>query len=96
MTLDEDLRQEICSTAVRLMREIGYTTAGTVEFIFDSITRKFYFLEVNTRLQVEHGITELITGLDIVGIMLDVVVGKKTAVQAIRYPSEQVSAGGSS
>lgn len=76
-TLDEDLRQEICFTAVRLMREIGYTTAGTVEFIFDSSTRKFYFLEVNTRLQVEHGITELITGLDIVGIMLDVVVGKK-------------------
>ncbi|MBI5214096.1 MAG: ATP-grasp domain-containing protein [Nitrospirae bacterium] len=76
-TLDEDLRQEICFTAVRLMREIGYTTAGTVEFIFDSSTRKFYFLEVNTRLQVEHGITELITGLDIVGIMLDVVTGKK-------------------
>jgi len=76
-TLDDDLRQEICFTAVRLMREIGYTTAGTVEFIFDSSTRKFYFLEVNTRLQVEHGITELITGLDIVGIMLDVVMGKK-------------------
>ncbi len=76
-TVDDDLRQEICYTAVRLMREIGYTTAGTVEFIFDSSTRKFYFLEVNTRLQVEHGITELITGLDIVGIMLDVVTGKK-------------------
>lgn len=76
-TLDEDLRQEICFTAVRLMREIGYTTAGTVEFIFDSSTKKFYFLEVNTRLQVEHGVTELITGLDIVGIMLDVVMGKK-------------------
>lgn len=76
-SLDEDLRQEICFTAVRLMREIGYTTAGTVEFIFDSTTKKFYFLEVNTRLQVEHGITELITGLDIVGIMLDVVMGKK-------------------
>ena len=76
-SLDEDLRQEICYTAVRLMREIGYTTAGTVEFIFDSYTRKFYFLEVNTRLQVEHGITELITGVDIVGIMLDVAMGKK-------------------
>jgi acetyl/propionyl-CoA carboxylase alpha subunit len=76
-SLDDDLRQEICYTAVRLMREIGYTTAGTVEFIFDSSTRKYYFLEVNTRLQVEHGITELITGLDIVGIMLDVARGKK-------------------
>ena len=76
-TLDEGLRQEICFTATRLMREIGYTTAGTVEFIFDSVTRKFYFLEVNTRLQVEHGITELITGIDIVSVMLDVAIGKK-------------------
>lgn len=76
-TIDEDLREEICFTAIRLMREIGYTSAGTVEFIFDSSTKKYYFLEVNTRLQVEHGITELITGLDIVGIMIDVASGKK-------------------
>jgi len=75
-SLDDGLRQEICYTATRLMREIGYTTAGTVEFIFDAPTKKFYFLEVNTRLQVEHGITELITGLDIVGIMLDVAMGR--------------------
>ena len=76
-TLDDELREEICTTATRLMREIGYTSAGTVEFLFDSATRKFYFLEVNTRLQVEHGITELIMGLDIVGIMLDMAMGKK-------------------
>jgi acetyl-CoA carboxylase biotin carboxylase subunit/propionyl-CoA carboxylase alpha chain len=76
-SLDDGLRQEICSSATRLMSEIGYTSAGTVEYIFDSTTRKFYFLEVNTRLQVEHGITELITGLDIVGIMIDVALGKK-------------------
>ncbi len=76
-SIDDDLRREICFTATRLMREIGYTSAGTVEFIFDSSTRKYYFLEVNTRLQVEHGITELITGLDIVGIMIDVAMGKK-------------------
>jgi acetyl-CoA carboxylase biotin carboxylase subunit/propionyl-CoA carboxylase alpha chain len=76
-SLDDSLRQEICFSATRLMREIGYTSAGTVEYIFDSTTKKFYFLEVNTRLQVEHGITELITGLDIVGIMIDVALGKK-------------------
>jgi acetyl/propionyl-CoA carboxylase alpha subunit len=76
-SLDEKLRDEICSTAAQLMQEIGYVTAGTVEYIFDSATRKFYFLEVNTRLQVEHGITELITGLDIVGIMIDTALGKK-------------------
>jgi len=76
-SITEDLRKEICFTATRLMREIGYTTAGTVEFLFDSATQKFYFLEVNTRLQVEHGITELITGVDIVGVMIDVAQGQK-------------------
>lgn len=76
-SIDDDLRNEICFTATRLMREIGYTTAGTVEFLFDSATQKYYFLEVNTRLQVEHGITELITGVDIVGIMIDVAMGRK-------------------
>jgi acetyl/propionyl-CoA carboxylase alpha subunit len=92
-SLDDGLRQEICSSATRLMREIGYTSAGTVEYIFDSATRKFYFLEVNTRLQVEHGITELITGLDIVGIMIDVALGKKlpfkqTAIRPNRWALE--------
>jgi acetyl/propionyl-CoA carboxylase alpha subunit len=76
-SIDDDIRKEICFTAIRLMREIGYTSAGTVEYIFDSSTKKYYFLEVNTRLQVEHGITELITGADIVGIMIDVAMGKK-------------------
>jgi acetyl-CoA carboxylase biotin carboxylase subunit/propionyl-CoA carboxylase alpha chain len=78
-SLSAELRREICHKAVKLMKEIGYTSAGTVEFLFDSTTQKYYFLEVNTRLQVEHGITELITGLDIVGIMIDVAMGKRLA-----------------
>ncbi len=82
-TLENDLRQEICVTAARLMRRIGYTSAGTVEFIFDPETQSFYFLEVNTRLQVEHGITELITGLDIVSLMLDVAEGKPLPIQQL-------------
>lgn len=82
-TLENDLRQEICVTAARLMRRIGYTSAGTVEFLFDPATQSFYFLEVNTRLQVEHGITELITGLDIVGIMLDVAEGKPLPIKQL-------------
>ncbi len=87
-SLTDDLRNEICFTATRLMREIGYRTAGTVEFIFDSATKKFYFLEVNTRLQVEHGITELITGLDIVGLMMDIAMGKKLPLkQADIHPN---------
>ncbi len=76
-SLTPDLRQEICLSAVRLMREIDYTSAGTVEFVFDPRAKKYYFLEVNTRLQVEHGITELATGVDIVGLMIDVAMGKK-------------------
>ena len=75
-TLDENLRQEICFNAVRIMRKIGYTSTGTVEFLYDVHTKEFYFLEVNTRLQVEHGITELITGLDIVSLTIDIAMNK--------------------
>lgn len=75
-SLSEDLRQEICGKAVALMREIDYQSAGTVEFIFDQSAGSYYFLEVNTRLQVEHGLTELTTGYDLVGLMLDVAEGK--------------------
>ncbi|NLZ93954.1 MAG: ATP-grasp domain-containing protein [Firmicutes bacterium] len=78
-TLTPELREKICQSAVKLMKSIGYSSAGTVEFLFDSVTKKYYFLEVNTRLQVEHGITELITGLDIVRVMIDVARGKKLA-----------------
>lgn len=92
-TLDDHLREELYQTAIRLMRKINYTSAGTVEFLFDQEAKKFYFLEVNTRLQVEHGITELITGLDIVRIMLDVAMGKKLPfkqpdIKANRYALE--------
>lgn len=76
-TLEDKLREELYQTAIRLMRKINYTSAGTVEFLYDQDAKEFYFLEVNTRLQVEHGITELITGLDIVALMLDVAMGKK-------------------
>ncbi|HID98111.1 MAG TPA: ATP-grasp domain-containing protein [Thermodesulfobacteriaceae bacterium] len=76
-SITHDIREEICFTAVRLMREIGYSSAGTVEFIYDSDKKKFYFLEVNTRLQVEHGITELITGLDLVDVMINVAEDKQ-------------------
>lgn len=76
-SLDDGLREKLFQTAIRLMRKINYTSAGTVEFLFDQKTKEFYFIVVNTRLQVEHGITELITGLDIVRVMLDVAEGKK-------------------
>jgi acetyl-CoA carboxylase biotin carboxylase subunit len=63
--LDPGLRREMGETAVRAMRAAGYTNAGTVEFLLDK-DRRFYFLEVNARLQVEHPVTELVTGVDLV------------------------------
>ncbi len=70
-----DLRAELCRAAVAAGRAIGYVGAGTVEFVLDASGR-FYFLEVNTRLQVEHPVTELITGLDLVRLQLEIASGQ--------------------
>jgi urea carboxylase len=64
------IRQALADSAVRLGRAVNYQSAGTVEYIFDATTGEFYFLEVNTRLQVEHGVTEEVTGIDLVEWMV--------------------------
>ncbi|MGH7823610.1 MAG: acetyl-CoA carboxylase biotin carboxylase subunit [Candidatus Binatia bacterium] len=68
--LSQDVRGKICGAAATLARAIGYRNAGTIEFIFDNDTRDFYFLEMNTRIQVEHPVTEMITGVDLVAQQL--------------------------
>ncbi|MBI3043407.1 MAG: acetyl-CoA carboxylase biotin carboxylase subunit [Betaproteobacteria bacterium] len=73
--LDERLRARIADAAVRLLRHAGYVSAGTVEFILDADTREFYFLEVNTRIQVEHPVTEMVTGADIVAEQIRIAEG---------------------
>jgi urea carboxylase len=68
--LSEATRQALQDTAVRLARAVNYRSAGTVEYVLDADTGAFYFLEVNTRLQVEHGVTEQVFGVDLVAWML--------------------------
>ncbi|MDR7149815.1 urea carboxylase [Hydrogenophaga palleronii] len=74
--LSDEQRQALHTTAVRLAQAVNYRSAGTVEFVYDAVGHQFYFLEVNTRLQVEHGVTEQVTGVDLVAWMVKLAAGK--------------------
>ncbi|RCJ03746.1 ATP-grasp domain-containing protein, partial [Cupriavidus necator] len=73
--LDDAGRAALCESALRLMRAVGYTHAGTVEFLMDADSGQFYFIEVNPRIQVEHTVTEMVTGIDIVKAQIRVTEG---------------------
>lgn len=77
--LSQAQREEVCELAVRLCREVAYECAGTVEFLQDMDTEKFYFIEVNPRVQVEHTVTEEVTGIDIVRAQILIEEGKTLA-----------------
>jgi acetyl-CoA carboxylase, biotin carboxylase subunit len=78
--LDEETRQKMGQAAVQAARAVNYTGAGTVEFIFDHNAKKFYFMEMNTRIQVEHPVTELITGIDLIKEQIRIASGEKLSL----------------
>ena len=78
--LDADTRRETGRKVIRALREVGYTNAGTVEFLMDE-DRKLYFLEMNARIQVEHPVTEMVTGLDLVKMQIQVAAGLPLPVE---------------
>ena len=74
--LNKSLREKICEAAVKIAKHVNYIGAGTVEFLLDKETKKFYFIEVNPRIQVEHTVTEEVTGIDIVKAQIKIAEGK--------------------
>jgi urea carboxylase len=81
--LSDAQRSALHATAVRLAQAVDYRSAGTVEFVYDADTQHFYFLEVNTRLQVEHGVTEQVTGVDLVDWMVSLAAGDRPPLPSL-------------
>ena len=82
--LDEKTRNEMGKVAVKAVKEIGYTNAGTIEFLVDK-NRDFYFMEMNTRVQVEHPVTEMVTGVDIIKEQIKIASG-----ETLQYKQEDI------
>jgi len=87
--LDPRIRQELCEAAVALGREAGYSSAGTVEFLVDADTGEWFFMEVNPRVQVEHTVTEMVTGIDIVRSQIQIAQGFSLFGPEMALPRQQ-------
>lgn len=87
--LPADVRREICDAALAIGRAVGYESAGTVEFLLDADTDKYYFIEVNPRIQVEHTATEQVTGVDLVRCQIQVAQGYRLSDPEINLPSQE-------
>ena len=87
--LDEAVRTELCAASVRIGRELGYNNAGTVEFLYDLDRNEWYFIEMNPRIQVEHTVTEVITGIDLVRSQILVAQGHELHGAEIAIPAQE-------
>ena len=86
--LDEKVRTELCEAAVKLCKEIKYNNAGTVEFLYDQDSREWFFIEMNPRIQVEHTVTEVITGIDLVRSQILIADGKPMHGTEVGIPAQ--------
>ena len=89
--LPQSVREKLCASAVALAEAVNYRGAGTLEYLYDDQTQHFYFIEMNTRIQVEHPVTEMITGLDLVKEMIRICGG-----EPLRYTQSQITMRGAS
>ena len=87
--LDHGIRSELCNAAVQLARKAKYRNAGTVEFLYDVDSRKWYFIEVNPRIQVEHTVTEMVTGIDLVRSQILIAQGHKLHEAPLALPKQE-------
>jgi acetyl-CoA carboxylase biotin carboxylase subunit len=79
--LPQSVREKLCTSAVALAEAVSYRGAGTLEYLYDDATRHFYFIEMNTRIQVEHPVTEMITGIDLVREMIRIAGGEQLSIR---------------
>ncbi len=86
--LDERVRRELCEASVRIAKEIGYDNAGTIEFLYDLDTKEWFFIEMNPRIQVEHTVTEQITGIDLVRSQILIAQGMELHGPELALPAQ--------
>ncbi|MFT6630763.1 MAG: acetyl-CoA carboxylase biotin carboxylase subunit [Bacteriovoracaceae bacterium] len=79
--IDQKTREEMCQASIRLSEKVGYDSVGTVEYLYDLDGQNFYFMEMNTRIQVEHPVTEQRCGIDLIAEQIKVAMGKKLTIQ---------------
>ena len=81
VALPARVREALCASAIALAKAVRYRGAGTLEYLYDDATQAFYFIEMNTRIQVEHPVTEMITGLDLVRLMIQIAGGERLSLR---------------